>query len=75
MAFIVNTTVKEYFVNVGEEQTRQILKDLLKPCDAKTALIEECIGESRWKRTDIIKFVSSPVLMAHVYGRYNRLEH
>lgn len=73
MAFIVNTTVKEYFVNVGEEQTRRNLKALLKPCDAKTALIEDCIGESRWKRTDVIKFVSSPVLMTYVHGQCNRI--
>lgn len=73
MAFIVNTTAKEYFVNVGEEQTRLHLKELLKPCDAKTALIEDCVGESRWKRTDVIKCISSPVLMTYVHGQCNRI--
>lgn len=73
MAFIVNTTVKEYFVNVSEEQTRRNLKALLRPCNEKNAIIEDCVGESRWKRTDNIKFISSPVLMTYVYNQCNRI--
>ncbi len=75
MAFIVNTTTKEYFVNLGEQSTSMILKELLSPntCETKTALTPEDTNESRWKRTDAIKFISSPVLMTHVYDKYSRI--
>jgi len=75
MAFIVNTTAKEYFVNLGEPSTSMILKELLTPNtrEAKTALTPVDMNESRWKRTDGIKFISSPVLMSHVYGQYSRI--
>jgi hypothetical protein len=75
MAFIVNTTAKEYFVNYGEQSTSMILKELLTPntCNAKTALTPEDTNESRWKRTDAIKYISSPVLMTYVHGQFSRI--
>lgn len=59
MAFIVNTTTKEYFVNRGEEYTCQMLTLLLK--------------ENYWMHTDTIKTIYSPVLISTMYGQYMRL--
>jgi hypothetical protein len=57
--FIINTTTKEYFVNLGEEETRQMLTLLLK--------------ENYWLHTDTIKTINSPVLISTIYGQYMRL--
>ncbi len=75
MAFIVNTTAKEYFVNMGQQSTSMVLKELLSPntLEAKTALTPEDTNESRWRRTDAIKFISSPALMTYVYSEYSRI--
>ncbi len=59
---IMNTVTNEWFETNDMNAAMKILKDFLKPLtglSSKQALINEDVGESRWKRTDKIIIVPS----------------
>lgn len=68
-AYIVNLSTREYII--GENAVNQ-LKELLTPPVGKEALLGED-GESRWKRSDSIKFVSSVQLAAYIEKEFARI--
>ena len=60
MILILNQTTNEYFAVQTMERAQEVVALYLKPLthlSKKDALIEEDIGESRWKRTDKILIV------------------
>ena len=61
MILILNRTTNEYFAVQTMERAQEVVAKYLKPLthlSKKNALIEDDIGESRWKRTD--KIVTVP---------------
>ena len=60
MILILNQTTNEYFAVQTMERAQEVVALYLKPLthlSKKDALIEDDIGESRWKRTDKILIV------------------
>ena len=57
MIMILNRTTNEYFGVATMERAQEVVKEYLSPLEKKGALIQECVGESLWKRTDMIIIV------------------
>jgi hypothetical protein len=69
---VLNLTTESYFIGKSVEDCAKILRDLLSPLKKDTALLEEDIGESHWKRGDKIVYVP-PHLYDHTQKQFNRV--
>ena len=57
VTFVANLETNEYFVCKNEEDRTDRLKKLFTKLTHRDALIEEDVGESRWRKTDHIVIV------------------
>lgn len=69
---VLNLTTESYFIGNSVEDCAKILRDLITPLNKDTALLEEDVGESHWKRGDKIIYVP-PHLYVYTQKKYNQL--
>ena len=69
---VLNLTTESYFIGKSVDDCAKILQELLSPLNKDTALLEEDIGESHWKRGDKIVYVPRE-LHDHTQKNYNQI--
>lgn len=69
---VLNLTTESYFISNSVDDCAKILRDLLSPLKKDTAILEEDIGESHWKRGDKIVYVPRE-LHDHTQKNYNQI--